>query len=69
MVKFNSQENRIVSCGDDSVIKVWDIGKVKRCLNLKNHTNSVSAIKLQNENELYSVSKDMTIKKWDLRSN
>lgn len=36
-------------------------------MSLKGHTSSVGAIKLQNENEVYSVSKDMTIRKWDLR--
>ena len=50
MVKFHPQENRIISCGDDSLIKVWDVGKVKKCTNLKNHTNSVSAFKLLNDN-------------------
>jgi WD40 repeat protein len=46
---------------------VWDLGKTKKCTNLKNHTSSVSAIKIHNDNELYSVSKDLTIRKWDLR--
>lgn len=48
MAKFNASENMIISCGDDSTIKVWDIGKAKKCTNLKSHANSVSAIKLQN---------------------
>ena len=52
------------------MIKVWDLGKVKKCTTLKGHKNSVSAFKLS-ENEqstlLYSVSKDSTIRKWDLR--
>lgn len=51
------------------MIKVWDIAKNKKCSNLKGHINSVSSFKLQSENELYSVSKDMTIRRWDLRVN
>jgi WD40 repeat protein len=58
----------MVSCGDDSVIKVWDSGKLKRCATLKGHSSSVSAFKLHSENDLYSVSKDMTIRRWDLRT-
>lgn len=76
MVKFGHRDNRIVSCGDDSLIKVWDIGKIKRCANLKGHTQSVSAFKfrqlqssLYDDNILYSVSKDCSIRKWDLRTN
>lgn len=70
MVKFNSLENRIVSCGDDSLLKVWDIGKIKKCTNLKGHTQSISAFRFadnEQDNIIYSVSKDCTIRKWDLR--
>lgn len=61
----------MISCGDDSLIKVWDLGKIKKCYNLKGHTSGVSAFKLfenSSQNELYSVGKDSTIRKWDLRS-
>lgn len=72
MIKFNALENRIVSCGDDSLIKIWDIGKIKKCTNLKGHTQSISAFKFaynEQENIIYSVSKDCTIRKWDLRQS
>lgn len=48
MVKFNPSETRVVSCGDDSALKVWDLGKGRKCANLRSHTSSVSAFKLQN---------------------
>jgi WD40 repeat protein len=70
MIKFNSLENKIISCGDDSLIKIWDIGKIKKCITLKGHTQSISAFKFahhEEDNIIYSVSKDCTIKKWDLR--
>lgn len=56
-----------MSCGDDNFIRVWDLGKVKKCTSLKGHAAGVSAIKLHSDNELLSVSKDFTIKRWDLR--
>lgn len=70
MVKFNSLENRLISCGDDGLIKVWDLGKSKKCTLLKGHTQSVNAFKLSETDHsklIYSVSKDCTIRKWDLR--
>ena len=69
MVKFNQEQNKIFSCGDEGLVKVWDMGKVKRCYNLKGHSGGISAFKIcENNNELYSVSKDSTIKRWDLRT-
>ena len=51
MVKFNGLENKIISCGDDNLIKVWDISRIKKCTVLKGHEGSVSAFKLaENEN-------------------
>jgi hypothetical protein len=51
MVKFNQEHNKIFSCGDDSLVKVWDMGKVKRCYNLKGHKAGINAFKLnQNQN-------------------
>jgi WD40 repeat protein len=69
MVKFDQEQNKIYSCGDDSLVKIWDMGKVKRCYNLKGHSAGISAFKVcPNSNELFSVSKDSTIKRWDLRT-
>lgn len=71
MVKFANNDTRVVSCGDDAIIKVWDIGKVKKCTNLKGHTQSISAFRFgetdAGDNIIYSVSKDCTVRKWDIR--
>lgn len=50
MVKFSPLEHKIVSCGDDNLLKVWDLGKTGKVFSLKGHQSSVSAFKLQNEN-------------------
>lgn len=69
MVKYSHDQQKIFSCGDDGLVKVWDMGKVKRCYNLKGHNGGINAFKVcEEQNQLYSVSKDATIKRWDLRS-
>ena len=67
MVKFNAMENKVFSCGDDKTLRVWDLERGK-CNILTGHTNNVNAFKIQGESELYSVSKDLTVRKWDLRA-
>ncbi len=47
MVKFNNLESKIFSCDDKGLIKIWDLGKVTKCTDLKGHKDSsVSAFKL-----------------------
>lgn len=46
MVKYSHDQQKIFSCGDDGFIKVWDMGKVKRCYNLKGHNSGINAFKL-----------------------
>ena len=51
MVKLNRNENKIISCDDKGLIKLWDLGKVTKCNDLKGHKDSgISAFKL-NESE------------------
>lgn len=70
MVKFNGAETKVVSCGDDCLIKIWDIGRIKKCTTLKGHEQGVSAFKFaynEGESIIYSVGKDSVIRKWDIR--
>ncbi len=71
MVRFNSLQSKVISCAEDHLIKIWDLNKPNVPKILKGHYSSVNAIKLcENEHteKLYSVSKDCSIRLWDLRT-
>lgn len=46
MVKYSKDQQKIFSSGDDGLVKVWDMGKVKRCYNLKGYSGGINAFKL-----------------------
>lgn len=46
MVKYSKDQQKIFSSGDDGLVKVWDMGKIKRCYNLKGHGGGINAFKL-----------------------
>ena len=63
-----SDESKVLSCGDDTMIKVSDIKEMKCVATLSGHTKPVTrAIQLKN-GRIISCSKDMTIRVWDLKT-
>jgi len=71
MVRFDALLTKILSCGEDHLVKVWDIAKGKSLQVLKGHYSSVNAIRLRESetaNVVYSVSKDCSVRLWDLRT-
>ena len=59
----------IASCSADNTIRIWNSRCPVRVALLKGHKNIVkSIIKLKNQNILVSVSKDTTLRKWNLLS-
>lgn len=66
--KFNHDRSKIVSCGDDMTIKLWDVASHESIATLKGHTDSVlSAAFNDDDSKIVSCSKDKSIKLWDGR--
>ena len=58
----------VISCGEDSTIKIWNLFSGEIFQVLKGHTLEVSKIALTHSNErilIYSASWDRTIKVWN----
>jgi WD40 repeat protein len=56
----------LISGGDDSTIKVWDIKSGKMLEELNGHTNGVTCFTIANTKEMFSGSYDHYILCWDL---
>ena len=60
-----NEGNKVMSCGDDTTIKICDSKELKCLYSLSGHTKSVTrAIQLK-DGRIASCSKDKTIKIWD----
>ena len=67
-VAISSDNKYIVSGGEDSSVKIWDLssGKVKI---LKGHSASINAVAISNDNKyIISGGEDSSVKMWDLSS-
>lgn len=59
----------LVSGGAEGEVRVWEIRTREMVVNLKQHTSSVTALRLlADDSGVYSSSRDRTILQWDLRS-
>ena len=59
----------LVSGGFEGEVRVWEIRTREMVVNLKQHTMSVTSLKLlPDDSGVYSASRDRTILLWDLRS-
>ncbi len=66
-VAFTPDGKHIVSSGDDSTIRVWDISTGENIMTLRGHEGSVSsAIISPNGKQIVSGSQDNTIKVWNI---
>jgi WD40 repeat protein len=61
-------DGKIISGGQDTTIKVWDIEQKKSIFTLNGHTSMIWDIKELPDNKIISASDDNTSKIWDLKS-
>ncbi len=67
-LNLNEGKTRLVSCSDDTTIKIWDLESFKCEQTLDQHTDVVWRIQKLLNNQILSCSKDTTIKLWDVES-
>ncbi|MFA6281710.1 MAG: CheR family methyltransferase [Candidatus Omnitrophota bacterium] len=69
-VTFNFDGSRIATSGDDGAVMIWDGDIYKKLSRLEGHDAAVCSIAFNpaNKNELASVSKDGTLKIWNIES-
>ena len=61
-------ENHIITCSDDSTLKLWNFEEGKCVKILKGHSSWVICMEILNNSTLMSVSADKTIKMWSIDS-
>ena len=67
---YSSDEQRIITCGDDASIKVWDAALGELVATLSGHQREVEELALSPENNLLlSASSDASLRLWDLHGN
>lgn len=68
IISINDDDSIIASGSSDNTIKIWDLISLKCLFTLSEHENSISSLKLLNNNLLASSSWDKTIKIWNLNT-
>ena len=60
--------NLLISCSNDTEIKLWDINEDESIRSLIAHEGAVNMIKFLPNNRLISSSEDLSVNIWDLKS-
>lgn len=68
-VSFSMDSERVISCSQDSTIKIWVVDRVGPIATLNEHNSSVySAVYSPDGKMIVSGSEDANIKLWDANS-
>ena len=51
-VRFDKDSKKIASCGDDKVMKIWDLGKKTLVHNFTEHNGMVNSLRFHPDNSL-----------------
>ena len=67
-VLLSACKRKMLTCSDDSIIRVWDVGSRQQLHVLKGHRKSVTCLAMSSDNKLIvSGSKDKTIRLWTVK--
>merc|ERR1712070_1259119 len=67
-VAFSDASDKVFTGGIDNTIKVWDLRKEDKIMELKGHTDTVTGLRLSPDGSyLLSNSMDNTVRAWDMR--
>ena len=64
LIKFD--KNTLLSCSDDSTIKIWSVNDKECVASLTDHEGKVNDIIIIDENHILSCSDDKTLRLWNL---
>lgn len=65
---LSRDQKLLATGGKDRILRVWRTDTRKLAAKFKGHVDTITSVKFDNENDnLYSVSSDMTLKIWNMR--
>lgn len=68
-VCFNKTGHFLATGGQDNIINLWGFhnGKIKKLFEIHGHRDTVTSLVFNSKNQLFSASRDQSIKQWDLK--
>ena len=67
-VDLSRDQKLLATAGKDRVLRIWDTEKRSIVSKFKGHVDTITSVKFDTENDkLYTVSADMTLKIWNMR--
>lgn len=67
-VAFDHTGDFLCSGGDDNSIRLWNLRNGKEVKSFIGHTNTVLSVSFDLNNKLISISKDLTLRQWEIKT-
>lgn len=67
-VAFSDASDKVYTGGIDNIVKVWDLRKEEKVMELKGHTDTITGMRVSPDgSHLLTNSMDNTLRAWDMR--